>query len=83
MPPRKEPQKTLGLAVRELRTERGMTQEELAHRSGLHPTWISRVEGGSMNPAWSSVMRLCRGLDVPISELARRVERLEQRSEHS
>lgn len=79
MPPRKEPQKGLGQAVRQLRLEKKMTQEQLAHKAGLHPTWISRVESGNMNPAWSSVARLSQALDIPVSELACRVERIEQR----
>jgi transcriptional regulator with XRE-family HTH domain len=64
----------LGLAVRELRKRGGLSQEELAHRSGLHPTYISGIERGLRNPSWRSVGRLCDALGVTVSELARLAE---------
>ena len=67
----------LGLAVRELRRRRGLSQEELAHASGLHPTYISGIERGLRNPTWRSIGRLCEALQVRISELAALSESLE------
>jgi transcriptional regulator with XRE-family HTH domain len=67
----------LGLAVRELRTRRGLSQEELAHASGLHPTYNSGIERGLRNPTWRSIGRLCDALDVKVSELAKLAESLE------
>jgi transcriptional regulator with XRE-family HTH domain len=76
-PPADEPRdKSLGLAVRKLREARGLSQEELARASGLHPTYISGIERGLRNPTWHSVARLCRALDVKISELAALAEEL-------
>lgn len=69
----------LGAAVRQLRTDRGLTQEDLAHASGLHPTYLSGVETGHRNPTWASLGRIARALDVRMSELARLAERLEAR----
>jgi transcriptional regulator with XRE-family HTH domain len=54
----------------------GLSQEDLAHRSGLHPTYISGIERGVRNPSWRSVGRLCEALGVPLSELARLAETL-------
>jgi transcriptional regulator with XRE-family HTH domain len=65
----------LGLAVRELRKRAGLSQEQLAHASGLHPTYISGIERGLRNPSWRSVGRLCEALEVRISELAELAER--------
>jgi XRE family transcriptional regulator, regulator of sulfur utilization len=65
----------LGLAVREVRKKRGLSQEALAHASGLHPTYISGIERGLRNPTWSSIARLCQALDVRVSELAELSER--------
>jgi transcriptional regulator with XRE-family HTH domain len=70
--------KALGLAVRQLREERGLSQEQLARASGLHPTYISGIERGLRNPTWQSIGRLCRALGVKISELAVLAERLGQ-----
>lgn len=74
---RTEPQKGLGAALKEMRLERGLSQEELAHRASLHPTWISHLESGRENPAWGTVRRLAAALDLPLDTLAARAERLE------
>lgn len=76
VPPRTEPQRALGRAIRELRIERDLSQEELALRADLHPTWLSHLEAGR-NPAWGTVRRIADALDVPVSELALRAERLD------
>jgi transcriptional regulator with XRE-family HTH domain len=68
----------LGLAVRELRTKSGLSQEELARKSGLHPTYISGIERGLRNPTWRSIGRVCRALNVKISELAALAESLDR-----
>jgi transcriptional regulator with XRE-family HTH domain len=77
MAPRTEPQPGLGRAIRQLRTERGLSQEELGLRAGIHPTWISHLESGRNNPAWGSVRRLAAALGVKLSELAALAEELD------
>jgi transcriptional regulator with XRE-family HTH domain len=69
--------KALGLAVKELRRRKGLSQEELARASGLHPTYISGIERGLRNPTWRSLSRLCEPLGVKLSELASLAERLD------
>lgn len=54
-----------------------MSQEELGQRSDIHMTWISHLESGRNNPAWGSVRRIARALDLRVSELAARAEELE------
>jgi DNA-binding XRE family transcriptional regulator len=51
-----------------------MTQEELAHRAGLHWTYVGGIERGERNPSWENVVKLARGLNTPVSELAARAE---------
>jgi transcriptional regulator with XRE-family HTH domain len=65
------------MAIRRLRTERGLSQEELGLRSEIHPTWISHLESGRNNPAWGSVRRIAAALDVGLGELAALAEELE------
>jgi transcriptional regulator with XRE-family HTH domain len=77
--PSRSPQPELGRAVRQLRGERGLTQEQLAHAADLHPTWISQLEGGNKNPSWASVARLAVALGVRLSELAALSEELASR----
>ena len=71
---RVEPQAALGRAIRELREERGLSQEALAHAADLHPTWVSHLESGRVNPAWGTVQRVAEALGVTVSELAARSE---------
>ena len=76
--PRAEPQPGLACAVRQLRTERGLSQEELAHRAGVHLTWIGRIERGITNPTWSTTKRVAHGLGVrhvTLAELGEAKER--------
>lgn len=77
MAPRSEPQPELARAIRRVRAEKGISQEELAHRADIHPTWVSHLESGRNNPSWASVRRICRALDIRVSELAMMAEELE------
>jgi len=61
----------LGTNLRQLRTERAMTQEEVGHRSGVHPTEVSRIEAGKRDPKVSTLERLAKALGVPASDLLR------------
>jgi transcriptional regulator with XRE-family HTH domain len=77
MAPRNEPQPALGQAIRQLRTERGMSQEALAHAADTHPTWISHLESGRKNPSWGLVTRIAAALGISLSEFVATVERYE------
>jgi transcriptional regulator with XRE-family HTH domain len=76
MAPRKEPQPALGQAIRRLRSERGLSQEELGLLAGIHPTWISHIESGRTNPAWGTVRRIAIVFDVRLSEIVLLAESL-------
>jgi ribosome-binding protein aMBF1 (putative translation factor) len=58
-----------GDAVRRLREDRGLNQEELAHRAGIHRTYLSDVERGRRNVALVNIEGLARGLGVKLAEL--------------
>lgn len=59
----------LGLNVRALRTERGLSQEELAFECRLHRTYVSGVERGVRNPTVTVVEKIAAALQVPASRL--------------
>jgi transcriptional regulator with XRE-family HTH domain len=77
MAPRAEPQPGLARAIRKLRTDRGLSQEELGLRAEIHPTWVGHIESGRNHPAWGSVRRIASGLGVSLAELAALAEKLE------
>ncbi|MGN6216120.1 MAG: helix-turn-helix domain-containing protein [Solirubrobacterales bacterium] len=74
-----DPQIGLSKAIRQFRKERQLSQEALGLAAGLHPTWISHLESGRVNPTWGSVRRIASGLGVPLSMLAARAEELERK----
>lgn len=59
------PHRALGDAIKLLRAEYGLTQEDLSERSGLHITEISRLESGRRNPKMATLEQLAAGLKVP------------------
>ena len=62
-------QVAFGLHVRQIRLGRGETQEEVAHRAGIHVTYLSGIERGVRNPSLTSICALATGLGVPVGEL--------------
>jgi transcriptional regulator with XRE-family HTH domain len=71
-----EPDKALGLAIQQLRNERDLKSREVAKRADVNPTHYSRLENARVNPSWAMVRRVAEALDLPVSELAARAERI-------
>jgi len=55
--------------MRRLRQLKDWSQEELAHQSGLHRTYISDLERGARNPTIEVVDKIAVALDVSCGEL--------------
>ena len=68
---RVETKVAVGRNIKAHRKRRDWTQEELAHRAGMHPVEVGRAERGVRDLRVSSVVKLARGLDVPPMELLR------------
>ncbi|MBA4760067.1 cupin domain-containing protein [Sphingosinicella sp.] len=58
---------SFGLRLRQLRTERGLSQRDLARLSGVANTTISLVEKGRISPSLSSIKKILDGLDTTLS----------------
>jgi transcriptional regulator with XRE-family HTH domain len=63
------PEERFAANVRRLRTDAGLSQEQLAGRTGLHPTEISRLERAVREPRLGTIVRLARGLEVGVERL--------------
>ena len=63
----------LGMNVRRRREEKELTQEALAERADLDPTYISGIERGMRNPSVLSVVRIAKALGTTSSKLMDKV----------
>ena len=63
-----------GQAVRKVRLEQGISQEELADRCGLHRTYISDVELGTRNISLENIERIAISLNRTLSDFFKEVE---------
>jgi transcriptional regulator with XRE-family HTH domain len=62
----------LGEAVRAARKAQGLTQKQVAERTGVHVTYISDIERGARNPTVLVLGKLAEALQVEPSELLKR-----------
>ena len=53
-----------GKQVVRLRTEKGLSQEELAFQSGINRTYIGEVERGEKSPSLIIITKIAKGLNV-------------------
>ena len=73
-----QPQPALGKAIRQLREERGMTQEALAHAAGVTVGHLSTIERGHSNPTWGTLKGVAAALRISMAEIGRRSDESEQ-----
>lgn len=59
----------LGKRVHELRAAKKWSQEEFAHVSGLHRTYIGQIERGEKNISFENLLKVAGVLGVTLSEL--------------
>ena len=69
MPTRGDYAQIFGARLRELRTAAGLTQRELAKRSGTSSAAISNFEAGNNAPTLGTLVRLAEALGCDLTEL--------------
>jgi transcriptional regulator with XRE-family HTH domain len=62
-----------GRAVRRIREEQEINQEEAADRCGLHRTYYSGIERGVRNVSLVNIEKVAKGLKTSLPDLFRRV----------
>jgi DNA-binding XRE family transcriptional regulator len=70
MGPPGQPQPALGKALRQLRHERGVSQETLAYEAGVTSGTLSLIERGRSNPTWGTVKGIAAALSTTIADVA-------------
>jgi transcriptional regulator with XRE-family HTH domain len=70
-------QRKFGLVIKELRLEKGLSQESLANQSDIDRTYISDIEKGERNISLKIIERLAETLQISLSELFKKIEEYE------
>ena len=60
--------KKIGIRIRELRSQRQLSQEELAYAAGLDRTYINSIENGRRNVSIVNIERIAKALDVTLQK---------------
>ena len=66
----------LASRIKELRLEKHISQEELAHRSGLSRTGMGFLETGKRWPRLDTLMSVAEGLGISVDELLKDLHKL-------
>ncbi len=67
--PRSQDHAALGEAIRQLRKEAGLSQEQLAERAETDFTQVGGVERGQRNPSYTTLLRLAAALGTTVSAI--------------
>lgn len=67
----------LGATIRTLRTQAGLSSDELAAGAGFDPSLLADVEAGRREPTWGDLRRISQALGSPLQSLLELAERLE------
>lgn len=61
--------KKLGENLKQIRTNKNITQMEIAEKLGVNKSFISNIENGKTNPTLSTITSLATALGVSTNEL--------------
>ncbi|WP_326731517.1 helix-turn-helix domain-containing protein [Streptomyces phaeochromogenes] len=67
---------TVGVQIKVLRKQAGLTLDDLSRRSGVSTGLISQVERGKGNPSFASMVQIAHGLEVPVGRLFHLTEQI-------
>jgi transcriptional regulator with XRE-family HTH domain len=59
----------LGSRIKKIRLEKGMAQNELANKCNFENASLSRIESGKTNLTLRSLYKICKALDIYITDL--------------
>lgn len=59
-------EEVVGINIRRWRLERGLSQEDVAHRVGIDLSYFGQIERGKRNPTIAVLGRIADALDTPL-----------------
>jgi len=71
-----------GKALKEIRNEKGISQEKFALQIDMDRTYYASVEAGRRNISLENIMKISDGYQIPISEIFLRMEKLSLVDDH-
>ena len=71
----KEIEAAFGATIRQLRTEKKLSQEDFADLAEIHRTYVSSIELGKVAVSIAIAKKLADALETPLSDIFRRMER--------
>lgn len=60
--------------IKRIRSEKGLTQEELAHDSDLDRSYMSDFESNKKGPSLFAVFKLAKGLQIEPEDLVKEIK---------
>ena len=63
-----------GAVLRSIRTDRGLSQEELAFKADIHRNYVGLLERGVRQPSLATIFYIADALNLPASDLVAKVE---------
>ena len=60
--------------LKKMRTQKGLSQEELAFKANLHRTYISQLERGLKSPTLKTLSILADVLDVSLAQFVKSIQ---------
>lgn len=61
--------KNLGINIKRLRKEKGLTQQQLADKAGMDYPYLGMIERGEKNPTLEFIGKIAKGLNVETYQL--------------
>jgi len=58
-----------GQRIRQLRQAKNLSQEQLAEKANLHPTFIGKIERAEINPSIVTLEKIAQAFNMPLSQL--------------
>ena len=59
----------LGLNIKRYRLAKGLTQEALAEKVGIHSTYVGKLESGKNNPSTKLLFKITRALEIKLPDI--------------
>ncbi|AIM38635.1 hypothetical protein KO02_19490 [Sphingobacterium sp. ML3W] len=66
--------KKVGVLIKEIRVEKGLSQRKLAHRINKDQQSIQRLEAGNINPSIFYLYEISKGLEISLKDFLIRMD---------